>query len=203
MERGTDTRSTDSTARGMLTTRRFATAALLVAGFALAVSGQARPGHHGHHRWGGPGGWIERHAEELGIDDATLAEIDEIVEASREEAEAIYEEHRQAREAMRELLEQDQPDVDAVMKQAKVIGEIDVRKHKHRLETMLEIRAKLTPEQRGELRALKDEMRDRFEDGFRRHHGGGHKGCDHEKCGHEGCEHRRHGGPPPPAEEEL
>ena len=62
---------------------------------------------------------------------------------------------------MRQLLEQDAPDVDAVMRQAEVIGEVDVRKHKHRIATMLEIRAKLTPEQRTQLRQLKAEMRER------------------------------------------
>jgi Spy/CpxP family protein refolding chaperone len=151
--------------------------ATLLLGLALALPGQARPGQ-GHHGWGGPSGWIERHAEELGIDDATLAEIDRIVDASREEAEAIYQEHRAARDRMHELLEQDDPDVDAVMKQAEVIGEIDVRKHKHRIATMLEIRSKLTPEQRTELRALKDEMRERH--GGRHEHGRHHGGeCRH------------------------
>lgn len=188
MDRGESVQSRDPASRGMLTTRRLATAALLVTGLALAVAGQARPGHHGHDRWGGPGGWIARHAEELGIDDATLAEINQIVESSREEAEAIYEEHRAARDATRDLLEQAEPDVDAVMKQVEVIGDIDVRKHKHRIETMLKIREKLTPEQRTRLRALKDEMHEKFGDRFERHHRG-HEGCD------------RGEGPPP--EEEL
>ena len=101
-------------------------------------------------------------------------------------AQAIYEEHRQAREVMHEMLEQDEPDTDEVMKQADVIGEIDVRKHKHRLATMLKIRAKLTPEQRSELRAMKDEMHERHGKHHRR--GGG--------CRGEGCP-----GDGPPAED--
>ena len=136
------------------------TAGLLVVGLALAVPAVAREGK-GHHSWGGSGGWIERHAEELGIDEATLAGINQIVDSSREQGKAIYEEHRAARDAMRQLLDQDDPNFDAVMKQAEVIGEIDVRKHKHRIATMLEIRAKLTPEQRSRLRELKGEMRER------------------------------------------
>lgn len=140
--------------------RRGVTAALLAAGLAFALPGQAWAGR-GHHGWGGSGDWIERHAEELGIDEATLAEINQIVDASREEAEAIYEEHRAARDAMHQMLDQDEPDFDTVMRQAEVIGEIDVRKHKHRIATMLQIRAKLTPEQRSQLRELKDEMRER------------------------------------------
>lgn len=139
--------------------RRTAMTALLLAGLALAAPAQARP-FHGPGGPGGPGDWIQRHAEELGIDEATLAQIEAIVDASRSEGEAIFAEHRAAREAMHALLEQDEPDFDAVMQQADVIGAIDVRKHKHRLATMLKVRALLTPEQRGELRALKDEMRE-------------------------------------------
>lgn len=161
-----------STIRAALrSTYRAAAMALLATGVALAAPAQAGPGR-GHHGWGGPEGWIEHHAEMLGIDDATLAEINQIVAASRAEADAIYEEHREARRVMHEMLDQDEPDTAAVMKQAEVIGEVDVRAHKHRLATMLKIRAKLTPEQRGELRAMKDEMRERH--GW--HHRGGE--CD-------------------------
>jgi Spy/CpxP family protein refolding chaperone len=151
--------------------RRLVTAALILAGLVFAGPVQARPGKD-HHGWGRPDGWIERHADELGIDDATLAEIQQIVEASREQAEAIYAEHRAARDAMHRMLEQDEPDFDAVMKQVETIGEIDIRKHKHRIATMLEIRAKLTPEQRSRLRELKDEMRERGGRGGH-HHGDG------------------------------
>jgi len=178
--------STNSTTRtSRRWTRRVPTLALLVAGVALTLPVQATAGR-GHHRWGGPDGWIEEHAEELGIDDATLEQINQIVAASREEADAIYAEHRKARKLMHELLDQDQPDTAAVMKQAEVLGEIDVRKHKHRLATMLKIRAKLTPEQRSELRAMKDEMHER--------HGRHHRGGDDDGGGGEGCRH--HGGPP-------
>jgi Spy/CpxP family protein refolding chaperone len=152
---------------------RSATAsAALFLGVALALPVQAERGH-GHHRSGGPGDWIERHADELGLDEATRAEISRIVEASRAEREAIREEHRRARDAMHELLEKDGPDRAAVMKQADVMGEIEVRKHKQRLATMLEILTKLTPEQRSKLRALKDDMREK-------HHGkrGRHHRCD-------------------------
>lgn len=148
---------------------------LLLAGLALALPAQARPGGFGRGGPGGPARLIERHAEELGIDEATLAEIDAIVEASRAEADAIYEEHRAAREAMHALLEQDEPDVDAVMRHADTMGVIDVRKHKHRLKTLLAIRAKLTPEQRSRLSALMDDMHERHEK-RREHRGKGGKG---------------------------
>ena len=145
------------------------TAGLLILGLALASPAVAGKGK-GHRGLGGSGGLIERHAEELGLDDATLAEVKQIVEASREQREAIHAEHRAARDAMHELLDQDAPDVGAVMEQAEVMGEIDVRRRKHRLATMLEIRTKLTPEQRAQLRELKSEKRDRR--GKRRGHRG-------------------------------
>jgi Spy/CpxP family protein refolding chaperone len=148
-------------------------AGLLVVGLTFALSAAAGEGK-GHRSWGGSGGWVEKHADELGIDEATLAEINQIVDSSREQGKAIYEEHRAARDAMRQLLDQDEPNFDAVMKQAEVIGEIDVRKHKHRVATMLEIRAKLTPEQRSQLRELKGEMHER--DGKHRGHGRHHRG---------------------------
>ena len=176
--------STNSTARATLRwTRHLRAIALLVAGVALAVPVQAKSGR-GHHGWGGPDGWIEQHAEELGIDGATLEEIHQIVAASREEADAVYAEHDQARKVMHELLDQDAPDSAAVMKQAEVIGESDVRKHKHRLATMLKIRAKLTSEQRSELRAMKDEMHE----WHGKHHRGGHRDedGDGERCHHPG-----------------
>ena len=43
------------------------------------------------------------------------------------------------------------PDEAAVMQHADAIGQAETEMHKHRLATMLEIRALLTPEQRQEL----------------------------------------------------
>lgn len=163
-------------------TRGLTTLALLVALLALGLPAQAGK-HKGHHGHGEPGRWIEKHADELGLDDATRTEIEGIVAASRDSAEAIYEEHRAARDAMHALLEQDEPDRAAVMAQAERIGEIEVRKHQQRLATMLDIRAKLSPDQRAKLSELKSEMRERRHDrdcGKRhgRRHGGerGHGG---------------------------
>lgn len=157
--------------------RRIATAMMVAAFLAMALPGYA--GERGRHSGGDPGGWIARHAEELDLDDATLAEVEAIVEQSREEGRAIREEHRAARDAMHEMLEQGEPDVAAVMRQTEVIGEIDVRKHKHRLATMLAIRAKLTPEQREKLSELREEMRERRGKHHRKrdhHHREGHRG---------------------------
>jgi Spy/CpxP family protein refolding chaperone len=165
---------------------------LLAAGLALTpgLAAQARPGGGPHGPGGpgdpsGPGRWIERHAEALDLDEATLAKIEAVVGASREEAERIRAEHHAAREAMRALLDQDAPDRAAVMRQAEALGAIDTRRHKQRLATMLDIRALLTPEQRTKLRGLKDDMRER-----RRGHGH-HPDCPGDCDGR--CHGRHHG----------
>lgn len=152
--------------------RGAATAALLLAGIAVALPGQAKPGHHGKHGFRDAGSFMLRHAEEIGVDEATRAEIQAIVDAAREEGKALHEEQRRAHEAMRELLDQAEPDADAVMRQAETIGAIDVRQQKHQLETLLAVRAKLTPEQRAALEARKEEMREQH--GKHGRHG---KGC--------------------------
>jgi len=152
--------------------RRAASMALLLAGLALAVPGLAKPGH-GDHR-GGPGSFLLRNAEQIGIDEATLAEIESLVDAAREDGKALHEEQRRAHETLRALLEQDEPDTDAVMKQAESIGEIDLRMQQRELQTLLAVRAKLTPEQRAALKQRRDEMRERFgkRGGHGMHHGG-------------------------------
>jgi Spy/CpxP family protein refolding chaperone len=117
-------------------------------------------------RGGPPDRFFAEHADELGIDDATLTQIRGIVDASRAEGRELFDRVRQERGTMRDLLSQDSPDEAAVMAQADVVGDAMTALRKHRLATMLKIRALLTPEQRAALVKLRKEM------GPRRHHGG-------------------------------
>jgi Spy/CpxP family protein refolding chaperone len=71
-------------------------------------------------------------------------------------------------------MEQDEPDTDAEMKQAEVIGDIDLRLRQQELQTLMSVRAKLTPEQREALKQRRDEIRERF--GERGGHGMHHRG---------------------------
>jgi Spy/CpxP family protein refolding chaperone len=177
---------------------------LLLAGLALAAPGFAGDGPEGcdhgcpyhamgagpgpHHGPGfGPGGFIEHHAEMLGIDDATLAEIRAIEESSRENGKALSEARRAAQDDLRALLDQDEPDRDAVMAQVETIGDLETKQHKERVSTMLAIHDKLSAEQRAELKTLREEMRDSHE-GMRKHHGmrghhGGKLGCEDAAAG--------------------
>jgi Spy/CpxP family protein refolding chaperone len=136
-----------------------AAVALLVAGVFIAAAGHARPPFHGpgHH---GPGGFVERHAEQLGLDAAQQEAIEEIVAESHEDAGALHEERRTLRSELHELLTQEPPDVEAVMAQADAIGAVDVALHKHRLGTMIAIRNQLTPKQRELLTELRGSLRE-------------------------------------------
>ncbi len=102
---------------------------------------------------------LERNAGRLGLDEATRARIRALGDAARPEGDALEEKLQQLRKEMRALLEEDTPDRDAVMRQADAVGAAEVELEKHRLGTMLEIRALLTPEQRRELVKLFEERR--------------------------------------------
>jgi len=135
---------------------------VLLAGVAVATVGFAQPpsgGHHrgdgGHHRGHRAAGFIEEHAARLGLDDETREAIDEIVDESRMRARELRGELRGLHDEMYDLLSQETPDEAAVMQQAEAIGQVETALHKHRLETLIKIRALQTPEQRAELMAIR------------------------------------------------
>ena len=132
--------------------------ALLVT-LALAGVSFAEPpfGPPGSHR--DPGTFIEENAETLGLDEETLTAIRNIVEESREAGDQLHAELRELHQGMRELLSQSTPDESAVMQRVETIGAVETKMHKHRLGTMLKIRARLTPEQREELVRAREESR--------------------------------------------
>jgi Spy/CpxP family protein refolding chaperone len=107
---------------------------------------------------------LERNAERLGLDAIALAEIRGIAEASRAETEALAERVHERRRELRALLDVDAPDLDALMRQVERVGEAEIALDKRRLTTLVEIRARLTPEQRQELVRIHAERK-------REHHG--------------------------------
>jgi Spy/CpxP family protein refolding chaperone len=106
-----------------------------------------------HRHGGGPpfDRFLERHAERLKLDDATRERIRAIGTDAMKEVQPLRQKLQDSREEMRKLLVQDTPDETAVMQQAERIGSLETELQKHRLRTMLRIRALLTPEQRQEL----------------------------------------------------
>jgi Spy/CpxP family protein refolding chaperone len=110
----------------------------------------------------GPEKFIEEHAETLGLDEETVTAIRGIVEESRDAGDQLHDELRKRHREMKELLAQNTPDEAAVMRLVETIGALETRMHKHRLSTMLKIRAHLTPEQREQLVATRGESRGRM-----------------------------------------
>jgi Spy/CpxP family protein refolding chaperone len=109
-----------------------------------------------------PGAFIEENAEALGLDDETLGAIRSIVEESKGTGDQLHSELRELHKGMKALLARDTPDESAVMKQVDAIGAAETAMHKHRLDTMLKIRALLTPEQREEMTGLREDSRGRW-----------------------------------------
>ncbi len=128
----------------------FLLAALVAATLTLPVTAQACRGGGPH----GPDRCIARHADELGVDDATVAKIEAIVAASREETALLRDAVRAARDEMRLLLDADEPDEAAVMAQSDKVSAAMAAMHRHYLATLLKIRALLTPEQRDRLKGM-------------------------------------------------
>jgi Spy/CpxP family protein refolding chaperone len=104
---------------------------------------------------------LERHADRLGLDEKTRERIDAITTAAREEGRRIHDRLRESRQEMHRLLAADDPDESAVMRQAEKIGGLETEAQKHRLRTMLQVRALLTPEQRRTLVQIHAERRAR------------------------------------------
>jgi Spy/CpxP family protein refolding chaperone len=134
----------------------------LVTALTLSGVGFARPPfeHTGSDR--DPGAFIEENAESLGLNDETLSAIRSIVAESKDTGDQLHSELRELHKGMKALLSQGTPDESAVMKQVDAIGAAEVEMQRHRLGTMLEIRALLTPEQREEMTRLREDSRGRW-----------------------------------------
>ena len=124
---------------------------ILVAGPALARGG------FGHGR-GGHGSFIvKKHAERLGLDDARIQAIEDVVAQSREKTADVRQQLHAVHAALRELLRQDTPDEAAVMAKADELTALKGQLRKAKLASMIKVRSMLTPEQRAELVKIMDE----------------------------------------------
>jgi Spy/CpxP family protein refolding chaperone len=143
------------TLRARISTETSAAAAAfaLVACLFQAGSAEAQPRGPEPDR---PEHFIGEHADELGLDEGTRTQIEEIVLRSRREAEKLRRAHHQAGRTLRQLLELDEPDEASVMQQADVVGSLESQRLKQRIGSMLEIRALLTPEQRRRLVEIRE-----------------------------------------------
>ena len=142
------------------TSRTLAPLILLVflSSLLLAAEAWSKPRRHDRHA---PDAFPNRLLEEVGVDETVRDEIASLSESSETQAKNIHEEIHEARKGLRSLLEEESPDPALVMKQVDTIGALEIQADKHRLSTMLSIRALLTPEQRSELEELHEAHRDK------------------------------------------
>jgi Spy/CpxP family protein refolding chaperone len=109
-----------------------------------------------------PGAFIEENAEALDLDEETLSAIRSIVAESKDRGDQLHSKVRELHKGMKAFLAQGTPDESAVMQQVDAIGAAEVEMQRHRLGTMLKIRALLTPEQREEMTQLREDSRGRW-----------------------------------------
>jgi Spy/CpxP family protein refolding chaperone len=135
----------------------------------LPLVAAAQPPYGGPERGpGGGAGWdplrvFEANADELDLDEQTRASIRARIDASQEERKRLEAAVRELYQTLQRTLEEDAPDRDAVMAVVDSLGRTEIELRKHRIDTLLEVHALLTPEQGARARELR--MR-------RPHHGG-------------------------------
>ncbi|MCH2187099.1 Spy/CpxP family protein refolding chaperone [Myxococcota bacterium] len=120
----------------------------------IEASGRShRPEHKG------AGAFPNRLLEEVGVTESVRNEIASISEQSESRARSLHDEIHEARKSLRDLLEENSPNQEVIMQKVDEIGALEIQADKHRLETMLSIRALLTPEQRIALEELHENHR--------------------------------------------
>lgn len=135
-------------------------ALLLTLGLAIPAAALAGPGGR-HHRGGGPDPakmveMLERHADELGIDDATLQKLDATVEQNRDALKALRTDAKTARKAVREAMKADNPDKTQVLRLIEQAGQAKIALEQQRAVVMLDLRAQLSPAQRDAIKAHRE-----------------------------------------------
>ena len=106
---------------------------------------------------GGP--WNDNFIQELGLDDDTLSQIKEIRRGSRDSKLDLEYKIKKAKNALKDLLSEDNPRESEVMDAVEEVGELETTMRKSRLRTMLKINALLTPEQRTKFRQFQRERK--------------------------------------------
>jgi len=141
---------------------------LVSIGTAIAItlgvaSASAQPHDaQGHHRRDGRRGHagdlaerFDRIAGELQLDARTRAAVRQVLDQARPRAEELRTEKRQARRALRDLLGQAAPNEQAVLAMVRTLGQIRTDTELHRVQTLLRVRALLTPAQRAQLSTMR------------------------------------------------
>lgn len=109
-----------------------------------------------------PDDLLRIHAQELGIDDTTLASITAIAEGVRAQRDVLMLEMRAAHDALFALLSASEPDRAAVMAQLEEIGRVETALRQLEIGGLLDMRAYLSPEQWSALQTLEDDAGERM-----------------------------------------
>ena len=134
------------------------TAVLLVDASAAWAGPHGRGKGPGHGRMLSPE-MLERAADRLGLDDATLKSVKDQAYAAQKEMITLKADLQRARLDLRRMLDGEQPDRSQVMSQVDTVSKLQTALHKKRLGLMLDIRAMLTPDQVKQLKSMRGEMR--------------------------------------------
>jgi Spy/CpxP family protein refolding chaperone len=120
--------------------------ALVVVALLGASTALSNP-RHGGCQGRAPHARLEARLGDLNLDAETRAKAEQLLVQARTEGKSRWTELRDARRAMRDLLEQDSPAVEPLMAQADAVGALETEAHKAKLRTLIELRALLGPEQ--------------------------------------------------------
>jgi Spy/CpxP family protein refolding chaperone len=138
--------------------------ALAVSGAAMA--GEARRGPH-------DGGVMAAHiAQELGLDDATRAKVEAILDGAEAKAKAILSDARVVGRDLKAEHDAERPDLKKMEKLIRQLADLRADVAVLRLHAEADVDALLTPDQRLKLRALRAERRDHDREGDLGHEGG-------------------------------
>lgn len=106
-------------------------------------------------------GRLDRAAERLGLDDATLEKVKARAYAAQKEAITAKAELKVARIELHRLLDADAPDKAAALAQVDRVGQLESALRRLKVSALLDIRGMLTPEQRAQLKTMKRGRRGR------------------------------------------
>lgn len=123
----------------------------LTLGLGLAAQASARPhGGCGHRSGEDPGG-LEQRIEELELSAETGDAVEKLLDQTRAQQRELRGQLRENHERMHDLLAQESAPAQEILALADTIGALETHLHKNRLQTLLQIRSLLTPEQWQEL----------------------------------------------------
>ena len=133
----------------------------------------AQRGDGSGRRGGRRGGGMQQLLQQLNLTPDQQQRIQSIMQASRSEKEGLRQQMQQAKQQLRSLASGNASE-SQLRQQYQRVQSVQQQMSNHRFETMLKIRAELTPEQRAQMAQLMEQQKERRQN--RRSQGGGNFG---------------------------